>query len=55
MNIISCVAALVSYIHETGVSKEEDFKIFEKIMVEGFQILIKTALKNKNKSHSQET
>lgn len=30
MNIISCVAALVSYIHETGVSKEEDFKIFGK-------------------------
>ena len=30
MNIISCGAALVSYIHETGVSKEENFKIFEK-------------------------
>lgn len=30
LNIISCRAALVSYIYETGVSKEEDFKIFEK-------------------------
>lgn len=29
LNIISCRAALV-VIYETGVSKEEDFKIFEK-------------------------